>query len=1111
MAADRITYKTLRWYLAPILLLILISAFKTAGVLRTNNASEPVPAEEFVNFESAHVHPLDMTPDGTKLLAVNTAANTLEVFAITAEAPVHQASIPVGFDPVSVRVRNNQEAWVANVISDNVSIIDLDQEVVVRTLQTENEPSDIVFAGNPLKAFVSCAERESILVFDLDDLDEDPNEILLIGEQPRAMAVSPDGNTVYTAFFESGNQTTVISGNDFIANGGLEAPPAGATIVSNDIRNPNGPYGGNVPVPNNGTGFQPAMNPNLPPKEDTQSLVVKKDAQGRWMDDNGGDWTNIVSGGVGERVAGWDMKDRDVAVLNANTLSLSYQNSLGNILMAMAVNPTSGKVSVVGTDALNHIRFVPNIRGIFMRVNLSQFSPGNANNTITDLNGHLDYSSHTVPASERQKSLGDPRGIAWTDDGSFAYVTGMGSNNVVILDQNGNRVMGQPIEVGEGPTGILINQGGDQVYVLNKFEGSISTISYSEDRELYRTAFFDPTPTAIKTGRKHLYNTHLGSGNGTISCASCHVDGKWDRLAWDLGDPSGEMESVEGIDFHPLKGLKTTQSLIDIIGKGEGLLHWRGDRTSLAEFAGAFEGLQGLDAPLDSVSMQEFEDLLLTTFYPPNPYRETTINRPRNLNGLIRGPGTSFQSFLMADLQGTDAIGTWHEACGGCHVNHTGRGVSGSSFGPVNYGGNENMSADLRPFYKKLGFYYNSTESTAGFGFMSDGVVDTEFFKGGQSRDGYFFDFHAILLGFAGGGPTYSNLGFTAFPHEAQDSHFAIGEQALLSDDTGTADSIAALLSLVNSPVTMTGMQQADTLGLIVKGMFQGEKRGFYYLGNNIYQSDSSGQTVSHADLINDAQNAGPLVWTIVHKQVAKRLGVDRNSNGILDKDEVPNQTIGLRLKMYLEGPYNENTGLMNDALRTQVLLGNTDPYGLNTSIAPGLMQIDDENAPVDWLRIQLRDINDPSQLIAEIAGLVQKDGDIMMADGSEVLEFAGIVSGSYYVFVRHYNHLAIASSISLDPGNAQLIDLSDPNTPIFDPNGLAVKLVNGVRLMWAGDANGDEVINVVDKNSHWRQDNGQAYQYGIRKSDWNLDGAINAVDINGYWRPNNSKIAQLP
>jgi len=241
-----------------------------------------------------------MTPDGSKLLAVNTANNTLEVFNVGADGTLlNVASIPVGQDPVSVRVRNNNEAWVANVISDTVSIVDLTLSAVVRTLQTENEPSDIVFAGNPQRAFVSCAERESIQVFDLANLNAAPQEVLLIGEQPRALAVSNDGNTVYAAFFESGNQTTVVPGNEFIANGGLQAPFSGTTIVANDVRNPAGPYGGLVPVPNDGNNFNPPLNPDLPAKTDTQSIIVKKQPDGRWLDDNDGDWTALVSGGAG--------------------------------------------------------------------------------------------------------------------------------------------------------------------------------------------------------------------------------------------------------------------------------------------------------------------------------------------------------------------------------------------------------------------------------------------------------------------------------------------------------------------------------------------------------------------------------------------------------------------------------------------------------------------------------------------------------------------------------------------------------------------------------------------------------------------------------------------
>jgi DNA-binding beta-propeller fold protein YncE len=207
------------------------NALDTGAENREQGNGKSVPASTFTNFESAHVHPLEMTPDGTKLLAVNTGNNSLEVYTITPGGLVHAASIPVGLDPVTVRARTNNEAWVVCQVSDEISIVDLALKATVRSVLTENEPADVVFAGSPLKAFVSCAEQEMVQVFDPANLATAPTQVLLKGEQPRALAVSPDGSTVYCAFFESGNQTTVIPGNTFHA-GGFCSPQGGCTTVT---------------------------------------------------------------------------------------------------------------------------------------------------------------------------------------------------------------------------------------------------------------------------------------------------------------------------------------------------------------------------------------------------------------------------------------------------------------------------------------------------------------------------------------------------------------------------------------------------------------------------------------------------------------------------------------------------------------------------------------------------------------------------------------------------------------------------------------------------------------------------------------------------------------
>ena len=568
----------------------------------------------------------------------NTAAGSVDLFNLLGNSPTFGQSIPVGSDPVSVCFRDARELWVVNQISDTVSVVDLDRNTVVRTLKTLDEPADVVFAGQPRRAYVSCSQANAVLVFQLDHLDAAPEKIEILGEDPRALAVSPDGKTVYAAVFESGNGTTILGGG---GDGVVAFPP-------NVVNDPGGPYGGTNPPPNDGNKFNPLRNPEAgtPPPV---GLIVRKDAAGKWRDDNGKDWTRFVSGSLAKasgRPTGWDLIDNDVAIIDTSTNNVSYATGLMHLCMAVSVNPMTGAVSVVGTDATNEVRFEPNLNGRFLRVNFATVSANGATENRTDLNPHLDYSTPRVHAAVRKEAIGELRGIVWRANGNIAYVSGRGSNNVVAIDRSGNRLVNiAPIPVGEGPTGLAIHEERDRLYVLNQFDGSLSTIDLTSHSEIARTPFFDPTPVAIKTGRKHLYDTHRTSGLGHVSCASCHADARMDRLAWDLGDPAGEVKEVSSprhnlganvpalntgfTDFHPMKGPMTTQTLQDIIGKEPH--HWRGDKDGIEEFNGAYVALMGDDEMLTDAEMQELEDYLATIYFPPNPYRNLDNSLPTNL------------------------------------------------------------------------------------------------------------------------------------------------------------------------------------------------------------------------------------------------------------------------------------------------------------------------------------------------------------------------------------------------------------------------------------------------------------------------------------------------
>ena len=886
------------------------------------------PQDSFVNWETPHVHPLELSADGAQLYAVNLPDNRLEVFWATASGPLHTASIPVGLDPVSVRARTATEVWVVNHVSDSVSVIDLTTRNVIRTLATDDEPADVVFAGTPERAFVSCSQENTVLVFDPADLTSAPTRIEIRGEDPRALAVSPDGGSVYLAVFESGNQTTVLGGGLDDSTGTLAFPP-------NVVSDPAGPYGGVNPPPNDGIEFVPAQKPGNPPPPRV-SLIVRRDANGVWRDDNGTDWSALVDGpqaALSGRPVGWVLLDHDLCVIDTATLAVSYVDHLMNLNMALAVHPVSGEVAVVGTDATNEIRFEPNLNGTFVRSHLALVDPAAPTTpTVLDLNDHLTYQVSTVAQSERDRTLADPRGAAWNAAGTKLFVSGLGSNNVVVYDATGARAGLQPtIEVGEGPTGLVVDDARGLLYVLNKFDASISVVDLGSELETQRVPFYDPTPEAIQVGRKHLYDAHETSGLGLTACAACHVDARMDRLGWDLGDPSGDMKTVIGQnlggnvlglntgfeDFHPMKGPMLTQTMQDIIGLEPH--HWRGDRDGIEEFDGAFLHLLGDDETLDAVEMQEFEDFLATIHFPPNPFRRLDNELFRSMEipghhepGKFGTPGTPLPTAnANAGLRiytPPRALDMGFLPCATCHTLPVGVGTNmelvGGTYvdiptGPngekhhalVSIDGATNVSMKiphLRNLYERTGFDLTQPESTAGFGYFHDGSVDTierfltepAFSLATQQE---LADLTAFMLSFAGSDlPVGSPTELLEPPGPpSQDTHAMVGVQVTVRDGSTVSASALALID------DMIERAEAGAIGVVVKGRLDGEARGWAYRKDQFFQSDRRNQKHTRAQLIALAGPGSELTFTVVPRGSQNRIGLDRDEDRAFDRDEL--------------------------------------------------------------------------------------------------------------------------------------------------------------------------------------------------------------------------------
>jgi hypothetical protein len=175
---------------------------------------------------------------------------------------------------------------------------------------------------------------------------------------------------------------------------------------------------------------------------------------------------------------------------------------------------------------------------------------------------------------------------------------------------------------------------GARLYVLNRHTNSVSILNPVSEAVLGQFALrHDPVPAYIRAGQTFLYSAKRG--NGFNSCSSCHIDGRTDGLAWDLGD--GVQQPIPPLlkdnplmpNFWPGdKEMMVTQSLQGLLNyevepESQDLFtnapyHWRGDRETFQSFNPAFAGLLG-GKELDDAEIAAFEEYINSVNYPPNP------------------------------------------------------------------------------------------------------------------------------------------------------------------------------------------------------------------------------------------------------------------------------------------------------------------------------------------------------------------------------------------------------------------------------------------------------------------------------------------------------------
>ena len=258
----------------------------------------------------------------------------------------------------------------------------------------------------------------------------------------------------------------------------------------------------------------------------------------------------------------------------------------------------------------------------------------------------------------------------------------------------------------------------------------------------------------------------------------------------------------------------------------------------------------------------------------------------------------------------------------------------------------------------------------------------------------------------------------------------------------------------------------------------------------------------------------------------------------VVHVDPQPDVVVTFDLRVALQGCMG-SAALMGNALRTAGLVPLTEPYtamgydlglnaGASTTSAVMNVAFPPGSSVVDWILVEFHPALALEQITESVPLLLRRGGTVSTADGTWPF-LLQIPAASYYVLVRHRNHLPVASAapVAITTNGATVaVDFTSAASVAYGTD--AEVLGGSLYCMWSGDVNTDGSLKYTGAGNDrdpilvaigGTTPNNTAS--GYRKEDLNMDGVVKYTGANndrdpilvniGGTTPNNVRSAQLP
>ncbi|MAS95271.1 MAG: hypothetical protein CMO55_18895 [Verrucomicrobiales bacterium] len=503
----------------------------------SETAAQPPARSSSVTIDETRRRIWTVNPDNNTITAVD--ADTLEV----------EFETTVAEEPRSVAIDSSGNAWVACHKGDQIDVVSPAGSIINSvSLDYGDGPFGILPSLDGEMLYVSLFNSGEVIR--VASATGTVSGRLSLGPTPRAMALSPDGSTLYISRF--------ISAKDF----------AEVWEVS------------------------------------TSNLTLSRTFR---LDKLGGD----------------DHRD-----------TTAEGKGAPNYLAGLAVSPNGSRLLVTSTK-------VNSEKGLLTGPDLDP------DNTVRNLLSVIDTSNgealHAIDIDNSESASS----VCFSPLGDYFFVTLQGNNDIIVFDyfslddSSGLGGFVSRQKIGRAPQGLCVDPATDRLFAKNYLSRDLTVFELEGFNSRGEADFPQSTISTVETesldpqillGKQIFYHGSdpRMSGEGYLSCATCHIDGGHDGRTWDF---TGRGE-----------GLRNTTSLNGRSGMGQGNVHWTANFDEIQDFEhdirGPFGGLgflsdsdfantdtpggspkAGLNADLDALAA--YVTSLSHESIPKSPHRET--------------------------------------------------------------------------------------------------------------------------------------------------------------------------------------------------------------------------------------------------------------------------------------------------------------------------------------------------------------------------------------------------------------------------------------------------------------------------------------------------------